>query len=367
MAREGILRTMRLFFSAGEASGDAYVAALAARLAEDGVVMQGIVGAKGESAGVQAVASNRDWGAIGIYESLKVAPRIRRGYYSALSALAQGTPGVCVPVDFGYMNIRLARQAKAMGWKVLYFSPPGSWRRDKQGADLPQVADEIVTPFPWSAEILRRMGASVHWFGHPLKQMVAESGSPEGPRSGIAVLPGSRLHEVENNVPVVAKALEGFAGRIRLSCAPNVSAPELLALWGRHSPLVATAEPDLYPLLKSAEAAIVCSGTATLESALCGCPTVVVYRGGKAMELEYRIRRPKFDFISLPNILLGRMLLPELIQWDASPAAIREAVTALLPDGLARRDQLAGFDELGSLLGPADALDQTARLIREMA
>lgn len=358
---------MRLFFSAGEASGDAYVGALASRLAGPDVRMEGIVGARGEESGVEPVASNRDWGAIGIVESLKVAPRIRKGYYRALAALAQGQPGVCIPVDFGYMNIRLAQRAKSMGWKVLYFSPPGSWRRDKQGADLPLVADEIVTPFPWSAEILSGMGASAHWFGHPLRQMVAESTGGADPRRGVAILPGSRLHEVQNNIPAVAQALKDYAGPIRLSRAPNVSEPELLALWGRNSAQVATTETDLYPLLKSAESAIVCSGTATLESALCGCPTVVVYRGGRAMEIEYRIRRPKFDYISLPNILLQRPLLKELIQWDATPLAIRDSVLELLGDTPARRAQLAGFAELEALLGPADALDRTAQLIREMA
>lgn len=358
---------MRLFFSCGEASGDAYVAALASRLQGPDVRMQGIIGARGEAEGVEKVASNRDWGAIGIVECLRVAPLIRKGYYQGLAALAQGTPGICVVVDFGYMNIRLARRAKAMGWKVMYFSPPGSWRRHKQGEDLPSVSDEIVTPFSWSADILKGMGASVHWFGHPLKQMVAQADVPEGERDGLAILPGSRLHEIENNIPAIAQALKDYDGPIRLSQAPNVSEAELMALWGRFSDKVALAETSLYSLLKSSKAAIVCSGTATLESALCGCPTVVVYRGSKLMELEFRIRRPKFDYISLPNILLDRQVVSELIQWDATPESIWSEISVLLEDTLERQAQLADFDRLEEILGPADALDQTVDLIKKMA
>lgn len=357
---------MRVFFSCGEASGDAYVAALASRLHGPNVRMQGIIGARGEAEGVELVASNREWGAIGVIESLKVSPLIRNGYYKGLAALAQGQPGVCVVVDFGYMNIRFARRAKAMGWKVLYFSPPGSWRRNKQGADLPLISDEIVTPFSWSAEILQKMGAKAHWFGHPLKQMVADSGVEEGSREGLAILPGSRLHEIENNIPAIGAALKNYEGKIRISQAPNVSEAELLALWGRFSDKVALAESSLYSLLKTSQAAIVCSGTATLESALCGCPTVVVYRGSKLMEIEFRIRRPKFDYISLPNILLDQRLVPELIQWDATPGAIWRETSLLLEDTLERRAQLSGFEEIEDLLGPADALDQTSQLILRM-
>ncbi|MFM9871854.1 MAG: lipid-A-disaccharide synthase [Fimbriimonadaceae bacterium] len=358
---------MRLFFSTGEASGDAYAAALASRLVGNDVRMEGIIGARGMAAGIETVADNRNWGAIGAFESLRKSPLIARGYYQGLAALRQGPPGICIAVDFGYMNIRLVRRAKAMGWKTLYFSPPGSWRKNKQGSDLPKISDEIVTPFSWSADILAKMGASVHWYGHPLRQMIADAGVPEGVRDGIAILPGSRLHELENNIPAIAEALKNYDGVLRLSQAPNVSREDLIALWKKHSSISAEPETDLYRLLKQSRAAIVCSGTATLESALCGCPTVVVYRGSKMMELEFKIRRPKFDYISLPNILMERRVVPELIQWDATPDRIWHEVSALEEDGVPRQQQLDAFTEIETILGPSNALDETVKLIRSMS
>jgi len=109
----------------------------------------------------------------------------------------------------------------------------------------------------------------------------------------------------------------------------------------------------------------VCSGTATLEAALCECPMVVVYRGTKIMEIEHRIRKPKFDYISLPNILLDRQLLPELIQHDAHPASIRDHL-ANIREGVGREAQLAGFRELNELLGPSECLERTANLLLHM-
>ncbi|MBX3113499.1 MAG: hypothetical protein KF836_02945 [Fimbriimonadaceae bacterium] len=357
---------MRVFFSTGEASGDAYAAALATRIRGFVGEMEGSIGAKGDLAGIKRIADNRNWGSIGIYESLKIAPRVLRGYRSVLRALRSGTPGLCICVDYGFFNIKVARHAKAAGWKVLYFIPPGSWRKNKQGADLPQITDQIVTPFEWSAKILNDMGANAHWFGHPLKQMVAESSALSSTRSGIAVLPGSRLHEIENNIPTIAEALKNYDGEILLSQAPNVSGNDLLSIWRKHGKQEPKLMTDVYSALKSSEVAVVCSGTATLECALCGCPQVVVYRGNKAMEIEAKIRKPKFDFISLPNILLGRSLLAELIQWDATPERIWIEVDGLLHDPVKRESQIAGYSELDGILGRSDCLDQTAEFIRKM-
>ncbi|HXH61879.1 MAG TPA: hypothetical protein VNI20_11040 [Fimbriimonadaceae bacterium] len=326
---------------------------------------QGVGGGRLEDAGAEIVADSSRWGAVGIIESIKVSPRVIAGYYAAKRAMRTGRPGLFVPIDFGFMNIKLARYAKRKGWKVLYFIPPGSWRKTKQGADLPAVTDAIVTPFPWSAKILNEMGANAHYFGHPLKEMVGTVPDAEV-RTGIAVLPGSRGHEIEQNVPVIAQAIELLPGPVRIAVAPNADEREIehaWLKWSDHTPILSR---ETYSVLKSSRAAVVCSGTATLEAALCGCPCVVVYRGNKVMEFEYRLRRPKFDYISLPNILLDRPLLKELIQWDATVPAIRDEATALLAEGPRREEVLVGFREIYDSLGPTDCLERTAALARSM-
>lgn len=364
---------MRLFFSAGEASGDAYAAEIVARLGK-GWEVEGIGGHRLRAISTGPHVDSSKWGAIGIVEACKVVPRVIRGYRQARVHLASGPPGIFVPIDFGYVNIKLARWARRHSWKVMYFIPPGSWRKDRQGADLPRVSDVIVTPFSWSADLLRQMGGNAHWFGHPLKQMVGDHISRETAeplRDAIAILPGSRLHEIHHNLTAIAPAIEQMklAEPVRFAVASTVRAEDIQSQWkslapGRqHDEFI---EADRYRVLRSARAAIVCSGTATLEAALCRCPTVVVYRSSWLTELEFRLRRPQFDFISLPNILLNRALLPELIQHDASPGRIAQETSDLL-EGTARAIQLDGFEELDQVLGPACALTETARVIQELA
>lgn len=359
---------MRVFFSAGEASGDAYGAALLTEMRRQGFNGEAaaVGGRRLASAGARMVANSSRWGAVGILESLKKVLPVYLGYLGAKRELSAGAPGLCVPIDFGYVNVRLARHARRAGWKVLYFSPPGAWRRDRQGKDLPFVADEIVTPFPWSAEILRSMGASAHFFGHPLKQMIRErlASVPAQDRRGIAVLPGSRLHEIAQNLPIIAAALEDCTEPVEFGIAPSLDAGELRALWESLSSRRSDAfcADDVYGALARARVAIVCSGTATLEAALCRCPMVVMYRFGRLAEVELRMRRVRPKYISLPNILLDREVVPELIQQAAVPDRLTAEMNRLLADGPVRAQQLGAFEELDQELGDSDAVTRAAEL-----
>lgn len=366
----------RLFISAGEASGDAYGSAIASLLS-DRWLLQAVGGRRLREADAQMVASSEKWGAIGIVEAFRVGPRVLRGLIAAKRALRTGEPGLFVPIDYGFFNIRLARVAKEHGWKVLYFIPPGSWRRNKQGADLPTLCDHIVTPFSWSKEILDRMAldtgsaCQTHFFGHPLKQMIASRMAMVGSakRERVAILPGSRSHEITYNLPVIAEAVSGLDREVEFAVATTVSSKELSAEWSRLKPKVPASiftEGDTYGVLLRARAGIVCSGTATLEAALCACPCTVVYRGSKLMELEYRLRKPKFDFISLPNILAQQAIVPERIQWDATAEIVGNDLKSLLDDTAARQSQVAAFQEIDRQLGPADALDRTVELVESL-
>lgn len=362
---------MRIFISAGEASGDAYGAGFVRemrRLRPD-FTYEGIGGRRMRTEGVTLHADSGVWGAISIAQSLKLYPRVVRGYYQAKARFGQGSPGLFVPIDFGFANIRLARHAKKHGWKVLYFVPPGSWRRDRQGSDLVTLTDAVSTPFEWSAEILTRMGANAHWFGHPIKQLLREASSPVESREGLGVLPGSRLHEISENLPLIAASLASpnlASIPVTFALAPSVDEEAFRARWRSLAPSRSGDRfvvGDTYRVLRSARAAIVCSGTATLEAALCRCPMVVVYRVSKTVEIEaklLRFKRPQY--IALPNILLQRLSVPELVQDEATPKEVADRVLGLWQEGEVRETQLASFEELDVLLGPSDAITKTAEL-----
>jgi lipid-A-disaccharide synthase len=355
---------MRLFVSAGEASGDAYGAEIVKRVRAlvPSVEVEAVGGLKLAESEARIVASSLNWGAMGVVASLSVTPRVCRGAIKVVQNLREGVPGLFLPIDFGTMNVRMAREAKRRGWKVLYFIPPGSWRRDRQGRSIPEVSDEIVTPFPWSQEIFTRMGAKAHYFGHPLLDMI--QGAPDQPaRNGLALLPGSRIQEVRTNLTAIVGALllMGSHPPVTVGLAPNVSEEEAHAWWKKLNGPPVTFTRAIHSLLKGSEAAIICSGTATLEGALCGCPMVVVYRLSPLLLAEARILRPKFDFAALPNILLSRGAFPELLGDAAEPGAIKDNLLPLLTDTPERRAQLSAIQEVKDLAGSPGCLDKTAQ------
>jgi lipid-A-disaccharide synthase len=209
------------------------------------------------------------------------------------------------------------------------------------------------------------MGANAHYFGHPLKEMVAQT-PDANERSGIAVLPGSRAHEIESNVAVIALAIKDMPGPVRIALAPTADerfVKNFWTKWSDHEPVIVHSAAEA---LKASRSAVVCSGTATLEAALCGCPCVVMYRGDWVMEIEFRVRKPKFDYISLPNILLDRPLLKELLRQDATPEAVRTELESLHADGQRRSEVLAAFRKLSDSLGDTDCLERTAELAKSM-
>lgn len=335
------------------------------------IFVQAIGGRKVREAGAELIADSSDWGAIGIAESLKILPKARRGLAQAKKAMTTGEPGLFVPIDYGFFNIGLAHFAKQLGWKVVYFSPPGAWRKDKQGVDLPKVSDAVITPFSWSAEMLNKMGAKAHWFGHPIKQMIREAESINekrktiNDREGIAILPGSRKSEIDLLLPVFAKALKAFSESAEFAVASSLDVDALRLKWKALAPEREDSfvSGDTYGVLQRAKAAIVCSGTATLEAALCRCPHIVVYKVSKAVELQARLARFKVPLIAQPNTLLDRMVVSELIQYGATPEAVARELRELLDDEGKRKAQLEAFEELEKILGPDDAIDKSAELI----
>ena len=361
---------MRIFFCSGEASGDAYAGALAKQLS-GGFEIEGVGGTQLRDAGATMIADSRKWGALGVLETLKVAPLVLGGFRAAKANLRKGEPGVFVPIDYGYINVRLARLAKRLGWKVLYFIPPGSWRRDKQGADLPYITDKIVTPFPWSAKLLREMGADAEFFGHPVLQMIERTTSEvERSDDEVAILPGSRQHEIIHNLPPIVAAVKALGvKKVAFGVASTITSEELSRLWKQAGGIGIEAdfETDRHVVLRRCRAGVICSGTATLEAAMCGLPHVVVYRGSRAMVIEAKIRKPQFEYISLPNLILQQPILTELIQWDATAERIKQELGKIMDDGGPRRRQLDAFTRLREDLEPRDCLDRTAELIRELA
>lgn len=355
-----------IFLSTGEPSGDAVGAALLSEMRKLGFAGKAVAmgGAALRGQGAEIVVDTSSWGSIGIMQALGIAPAYLRGARQAVRRLGAEPPSLLIPIDFGFFNVRFCRIAKKKGVPVFYFLPPGSWKRKPVTGDLATLCDKIATQFPWSADALRVAGADAEWVGHPVKQLIGEIPPVEG-RRAIAILPGSRRHEASLNLPVMAKAMDLVNPdfEVWIACAPSADVDKVSEIWKKHSKMPAKVTNNgASQALKSAVAGIVCSGTATLEAAVCNVPMVVVYAFSPMMQVEsyFVMRRPKY--IAQPSILLDRFVVPELYGDNAQPERIAEALKSVLPGGEAREGQLQDFNDVRAALGPDNAVIRAAEI-----
>jgi lipid-A-disaccharide synthase len=372
-----------IFISAGEASGDWAGALLAQALRRQAgpLNLWGVGGRRMREAGVQLLADSSTWGVIGFFAVLPKLPAAYATRFRAQREWRADPPAAVVLIDCGPFNMPLARIARGLGVPVIYYLPPGSWSRRPRGGQLREIADAIATPFPWSRDNLSGGHARVEWVGHPAAESVrpvrsaAEAYRHYGldpNRPVVALAPGSRSQEIRRLLPVLARAALLLAARFPgtqflVPVAPSVNAQQVqirLCQDGVEAVLLSGLE---YDALQLARAAVVCSGTATLEFACLRVPMVVVYRAAAAVALQWLIRSARSGerFVALPNIIAGRQIVPELLNRAASPESIAAALGSFLQDGGLRAAAVRELDEVAATLHGPGASDRTAALVLE--
>ena len=372
---------------AGESSGDLNGAHLASALREIGPELRfwGAGGRRLREVGVDIPVDMGGSGTIGIAATLKSLPSIAAKYFRMRSLLLERRPDLFIPVDFGAFNIRLGQIARANGIPVVYYFPPSSWRkRPRNASKLLACGGKVITPFPWSAELLTKAGVDARFVGHPLldiakpsvsrEQFLAELGLDPAV-STIGLLPGSRAHELREHIPVMMRAAEVInrevggaqfvigaawgAERMRKQISASFAAEA--------SPVVKVVERRTYDCMAASDLLITASGTATLEAAILGVPMVIVYRGTWIMRQEYNLRKSCLeDFIGMPNIVADRGVCPEMLNDDVTPEKVADIALSLLTDEDRLSRMRTELREVASKLGSTGAVDRAARAVLEM-
>jgi len=372
---------MRLLFITGEASGDLYASRVIRQLLsmEPRAEVWAVGGINCREAGAKLLLDSSRWGAIGIPESLRKLPLYLRGLLRVAEFLRGRRPDLLVMVDFGAFNRRVSAVARREGVRRLYYIPPGCWSRSERAARRAAgLAEAFVVPFPWFAGMLSGLGARAVRVGHPLLEAVRERRGHEAPRRPspkrqgprVALLPGSREAELRHCLPVMVEAarllLRRFPGATFLiSVAPNLRPEEVRGAFPPDFPAEFMVGAEV--ALERADVAVVVSGTATLEATLWRCPHVCIYRGSTGMSLQYRLLGRGIRFVALPNIVLEREVVPELLQAEASPRRIALEVGRLLTDPKAREAMLSAFEEVERILDGPAASKVTADVALRMA
>lgn len=375
------MKPLRLFVSAGEASGDLHGSRLVSEILKRNPTarVDAMGGARLREAGATVLVDYRDLALIGVVQVLPKARTLYRAWRRLRHHLETHRPDLVVLIDFPDFNFLLGRTAHALGLKVFYYISPQVWAwRSGRVRSLKRFTDAMAVILPFEEAFYRKRGMTVRFVGHPL---VDEVRSVEdraacrrflslGDEPVVCLLPGSRQGEVRTFVPILLDA----AARIKRACpsaqmilavAPGLDPDGIASLIREPSVPLRWVRGDTYRAIRAADAAMAVSGTVTLESALLGTPLVVVY---KVSPVEYHLGRwlIRVPSIALPNVILGRRVCPELIQDEARPERIAEEVLELIRNPERAEAQRRCFQRLGRMLGEPGAAGRAATMALDL-
>ena len=359
---------MKYFVIAGEPSGDQHAAHLIESLARiDAEAEFGVVGGDqmAKLAG-QPIIHTDQMAFMGFTQLIAHMGQIRRNFKLTKEGVTRFAPDVLVLVDYPGFNLRIARWAYRCDIPVYYYIPPKGWAwNTKRVLKLKQYTQRIFSILPFETDFFARFDVSAEYVGNPVYELIhrfnkkAVMTIPEERK--IALLPGSRKQEIERILPEMIKMLAHFPDH-QFVVAGMETHQNLYERLISDLDRVALDYSGTLSVLNGAEAALVTSGTATLETALMGVPQVVCY---KTNQLSYQIakRLIKVPYISLVNLILAGPAVPELIQNNCRSDLLKSCLDQILPDGPNRQAQLEICDQLKEKLGRQDVSNYLAELI----
>lgn len=372
---------MKYMLIAGEASGDLHASRLIRSLASRDP--QAEFRFFGGDLMAKAARRNPDihynmMNVMGFSEVLRKLPLLLQNLRKAKLLVDEFRPDVLILVDYPSFNLKLAEYARRKGIRVDYFISPKIWAwKEYRIKSIRKYVNNMYSILPFEVDFYSRRNYKVTYVGNPSVEEIEYDLSHLPPRRHfverqglegddipiIALLPGSRHGEIRNNLPLMIEAAKKFDGfRYVVAAAPAI--PEKFYREVAQDPGLQVVFGCTSTLVKYSQAALVTSGTATLETALIGTPQVVCYRGN-GRKLTYRImeRLLKVKYVSLPNLIVGNSVVPELLLHQCTPESIARELAPLLQPSPRRDWQLAGYKNMRRRLGNSIAAEYAAELI----
>lgn len=378
---------MKVMISAGEASGDIHAAKLVEALRSNAAQANsdtptpecfGMGGKRLAESGVEILVDVEKSAVMGILEVLHKYPSLRANLATLRNALQEREPDVLVLVDYPHFNMKLAATARELGIPVLFFIAPKVWAsRPGRVSELKKLVDHMALILPFESKIFTDAGIPCTYVGNPLldnKALIKEAGAPhsnnESATKQIALLPGSRKSEISTLLGPMLDTCKALLETDKsynfvLPVADTINRKEIAKLIAARDLSVTLIESTDYQSLGKSQAAIVASGTATLELAILGIPMVVVY---KLNAFSYKVIKRILitKYISLVNIMADKEVVPEILQDDVTGDNLAKEILTLLNNTETRDKQLQGLRDVYQQLGQDGASDRTAALIMSL-
>lgn len=365
---------MKYYIIAGEASGDLHGSNLMkALLTQDpeaefrfwgGDNMEEVAGA--------AVRHIRDLAFMGFVEVIKHLRTILGNIKFCKKDIEAFQPDVLVLIDYPGFNLRIAAWAKQRGIKIAYYISPQIWAwKEGRVKQIRRDVDKMLVILPFEKDFYAKHNMQAIYVGHPLSEVIETSlKMPEieiAQKPIIALLPGSRKQEIQAKLPVMLSMIRFFPKyHFVIAQAPAQEEAFYQTILRKYDAQVPLLKGNTYQLLRQARAALVTSGTATLETALLRCPQIVCYRGNPISYLVAR-RLIRVKYISLVNLILDRKAVPELIQDELNTENLRAHLEDLLKDTPVREAMLSDYDDLWKMLAAEGASAKAATEILSLA
>jgi lipid-A-disaccharide synthase len=372
----------KIMIMSGEASGDLHGANLAREIRKQNpsIALYGVGSKQMKEAGVHLLADASEISVVGITAVLTHIRAIYRVYATLKQFLRQERPDLLILIDFPDFNIMLGKAARKFGIPVLYYISPQVWAwRKGRIKTIARLVKAMIVVFPFEVPLYEKEGVDVRFVGHPLMDVVRSDLTPDqakgilgldAARRTIALLPGSRKSEIIHLLPDMLAAAKILVSRFPdlqfiLPVAPTLDQEFVRSYVSKAGIPIRMVEGRVYDALRASDAAIVTSGTATLETGLMAVPMVIVYR---VSSLNYFILTKLargVKNVGLVNIVAGKRIVPELVQNDSTPENMANAITAFLSDPLHLqqiRTELIGVRER---LGDVGASARAASVVRE--
>lgn len=353
---------MKYYLIAGEASGDLHGSNLIKEIKhlDPNASIRCWGGDLMEQAGGVLVKHYRDLAFMGFVEVVSNLGTILRNIRTCKQDISSWQPDVLVLIDYPGFNLRIAEWAKQQGLKVIYYISPQVWAwKEGRVKKMKQCIDKLLCILPFEKEYYRkRWNWEVEYVGHPLAEVVNQAKQDQVLKNSllvntekpiIALLPGSRKQEISKKLPIMLEVAKHFPNhQFVVAQAPGLD-DAFYAPFLTFAPNISSVKGQTYPLLLNATAALVTSGTATLETALFGVPQIVCYKGSN---ISYQIakRLINIPYISLVNLIMNKPVVRELIQHDLTVDNLTQELQRLLNDDAYHQSMLDNYAQLNAQL-----------------